>query len=457
MANFTDEPSSAALGESADDIAGSIRPGAYKWYVAAVLCLAHTVAMVDRFVTVVVAEPVKAAMGLSDGQLGLLQGTGFALLYCGFAIPLGCVADATNRRNLIVAGLSIWSLATCAAAFATSFETLFAARILVGFGEACLIPCAMSLLLNYFGAGNVARGTAIFASGANMGNAFAFLGGGALLAALEARGGLLLGGRVRVAPWQGLFLAAGIAALPVLLLLLVTVKEPTRPGAAPVRLRDSLAAIRQGLTYLVGQLRNFAPFLLVGSMTVVCGYSVTSWSTSIFVRLHGLSAPDASLFVGLASLVAGPLGAMLGGIALDRLQARDVAGAPLVLMAMGACVGAPLAILACFVPNVYIAAVCFAVFIMTSGFNIPSLYMGMQLMTSDRYRGVAASFNMMVYTIAGLGFGPPSVGFVSDLMGGSHASLGYAIAVMQTTMVLLIVPTVLTLRRRYQRVADQVG
>ena len=73
--------------------------GAYSG-MPAVLCAAHSGAMVDRFVMVLVTEPIRAAMHLSDTQLGLLQGTGFAILYCGFAVPLGCVADAANRRNL---------------------------------------------------------------------------------------------------------------------------------------------------------------------------------------------------------------------------------------------------------------------------------------------------------------------------------------------------------------------
>lgn len=132
--------------------------GAYKWYVAGVLCLAHMVAMVDRFVMVLVSEPVRATLHLTDTQLGLLQGTGFSLLYCAFAIPLGAIADATNRRNLIMFGLAVWSVATVMAATATSFESLFMARILVGMGEACLIPAGMSLLATYFAPDNLARG-----------------------------------------------------------------------------------------------------------------------------------------------------------------------------------------------------------------------------------------------------------------------------------------------------------
>ena len=96
-------------------------------------------------------------------------------------------------------GLALWSCATVAAAFATTFEALFAARILVGMGEACLIPAAMSLLGAYFAPANLARGTAVFGMGANFGYGLAFLGGGALLALLQAHGGLALPGVGRCA------------------------------------------------------------------------------------------------------------------------------------------------------------------------------------------------------------------------------------------------------------------
>ena len=230
--------------------------GAYKWFVAAVLGLAHTVAVIDRFVMVLVAEPIRARMHLSDTQLGLLQGTGFAILYCAFAVPLGCIADATNRRNLILAGLWLWSLATVAAAFTTSFETLFATRVLVGMGEACLIPAGMSLLAAYFAPTTLARGTAIFGLGANFGYGLAFLGGGALLSVLIARGGLDVAG-VRFAPWQGIFVAAAAMAVPVLVLLLWLRELPrvsgTDTASTPfAMLRDGLAFIRSNLRILCG-------------------------------------------------------------------------------------------------------------------------------------------------------------------------------------------------------------
>ena len=418
--------------------------GGYKWYVAGVLCLAHMVAMVDRFVMVLVSEPVRAALHLTDTQLGLLQGTGFSLLYCGFAIPLGAIADATNRRNLILFGLAVWSVATIMAATATSFGGLFAARILVGMGEACLIPAGMSLLTTYFAPANLARGTAVFGMGANFGLGLAFLGGGIVLAALQARGGLAVPGLGAVQPWQGVFLLAGLLAVPVLVLL-CWLKEPPRARSA-----GGFAAARAGLGYLLGNLKGYAPFLGLAAMTAVTGYTLNSWSSSLFVRVHGMTAAEAGKMIGLVGLLAGPLGTIGGGVVLDRMRARGVAGAPLLVMAGGSVVALLTAAGIGHAPSLPVAILLFCLFMVESTFTLPSIYAGMQLLTPPAFRGVAASFNMMIYTLAGLGIGPAAVGAISDRLRGPRA-LADAIVLVEAAMALLIVPIALVARQAYQR------
>jgi MFS family permease len=420
--------------------------GNYKWYIAAVLGLAHTVAIIDRFVMVLVTEPIRAAMHLSDTQLGMLQGTGFALLYCGFAIPLGAMADATNRRNLIAIGLVVWSLATMAAAFTTSFETLFATRVLVGMGEACLIPAGMSLLTAYFAPSNLARGTAVFGLGANFGYGLAFLGGGAVLAALVTTGGLVLLG-VTLQPWQAIFLLAGTLAVPVLLLL-AFVREPHRPPVAGRGLGPHVAAMREGLAYIFAHQRSYAPFLLIGALTAVTGYAVTSWSSSLFVRIHGMAPADAGKLIGLIGVITGPVGTIAGGWLLDRLRARGVVGAPMVIMGCGCLIALSMSTAVGYAASLPLATLFFCIFMFGSTFTLPSLYVGMQMLTPDRYRGIAASFNMMIYTLAGLGLGPTAVGAISDRLSGG-SGLAHAVVIVEAAMAILIVPTALLARRTY--------
>ncbi len=215
------EPTRAAPPERA------AAPPAAIWWVAMVLAAAHLVSLLDRYVTVLLTEALKAAFSLSDTQMGLLHGTGFIILYCGVAIPLGWLADITHRRNMIIAGVLMWSFATIGAAFADGFQMLLATRIFVGLGEACLIPAGMSILAARFTRTTLSRAVAIFGTGAVLGQGVAYIGGGMLLEELERSGGIALPFVGHLAPWQGVILAAGMAG-PLVILLLLTVREPDR-------------------------------------------------------------------------------------------------------------------------------------------------------------------------------------------------------------------------------------
>ena len=109
---------------------------AYSWYVTILLSFGYLVSLLDRFVIGLIFDPLKREFDLSDTQLGLLHGTGFVLLYIIAALPMGRLADTRNRRTMIAIGIALWSMATSLCAFASSFPTLLAARVLVGLGEA---------------------------------------------------------------------------------------------------------------------------------------------------------------------------------------------------------------------------------------------------------------------------------------------------------------------------------
>lgn len=435
-------------------------PTARAWYLAIALCVAHAISTLDRYVIVLVNEPLKVALALSDAQLGLLQGTGFAILYCSVAVPLGSVADAVNRRNLIIAGISIWSLATIACAFATSFGQLFAARILVGFGEACLVPAGMSLLAASFPSAKLARGVSVFSLGIPIGQALAFLGGATILAFGAAQGILSVPLFGEVAPWRFLFVVAGLGAIPAILLMLA-VREPPRAAAAGETVAAAVAHMRDGLVYLAAGARRYAPFLIVGSAVACSGYAFVSWSASLLVRLHGASPAEAGALVGTAGLVAGPAGTIFGGILLERLQARGVAGAPLVHMAAAATAAVAAVIAFLFAPALGVAALALGLFLGISTLMVVPLYVGIQLLTDHHKRGIVASFNMMIYTLFGLGFGPAAVGFVSDRLPPGQASLGFAVLIVVSAMAAIAVPVALRYRHAFDlaaaRIASQNG
>ena len=140
------------------------------------------VANIDRFIINLMVEPMKRDLVLSDTQVSLLVGITFSLFYVLFGLPIARLADRANRRNILAAGIGIWSLMTALGGVAQNFWHLFIARMGVGVGEATIAPTAHSILADSLPPEKLSRGFGIFNMGAVLGGALAFIVGGALLA-----------------------------------------------------------------------------------------------------------------------------------------------------------------------------------------------------------------------------------------------------------------------------------
>ena len=107
--------------------------------------------------------PIKAELGLSDTQLGLMGGIAFASLYSTLAIPLARFADrgrrVTRHRRL---GRGVERLHRVVRRWPAISGTLFAARMGVGIGEAGGVAPSYALIADYFAPQRRARALAIF-------------------------------------------------------------------------------------------------------------------------------------------------------------------------------------------------------------------------------------------------------------------------------------------------------
>jgi MFS family permease len=120
------------------------------WSAAFVLSFLYILSLLDRNIMVLLSEPVARDLGLSDFQLSLLYGPGFALLFAIAGLPLGWAIDRYSRRVVIWSGVLFWSLATMACGLGRNFGELLTARAGVGVGEAALVPGSQSILADMF-------------------------------------------------------------------------------------------------------------------------------------------------------------------------------------------------------------------------------------------------------------------------------------------------------------------
>jgi MFS family permease len=106
------------------------------WIVLGMLGFVYVLNFLDRQLLAILAKPIQDTLHISDHQLGLIGGLYFALFYCFIAIPVGWLADKTNRVKVLSLSCAIWSAATLGCGLATSYPQLVVARMTVGFGEA---------------------------------------------------------------------------------------------------------------------------------------------------------------------------------------------------------------------------------------------------------------------------------------------------------------------------------
>lgn len=392
----------------------------YAWYVALLLAAAHLVSFIDRYLMSLVMEPLKVDLGVSDTQLGLLQGTGFVILYTLVAVPLGRTADRVNRRNLIIAGILIWSVATALCGLASSFGELFAARIGVGFGEAALVPAAMSLMAAYFPRHQLGRAVSLFTTGASLGKSAALIGGGAVLALLIGMGGLDLPGLGRLAPWQGTFVLMAIPGV-VLALLLCTVREPARPASGAVQ-----PGIAEAWRYVTRHRAAFALHTGASALVVLTIQSLGAWAPSFYIRFFHMTAPQAGLAIGSVILVAAPLGHLCGGMLTDWFQMRrwPSPAAPVIVIGLAGAIPSVVLFVTC--SSLPVSLTAYGVLSFCVTLAAPASLAGVQMLAPDRLRGLVTSMFLAVTTLIGIGVGPALIGLCSDLAGGP-LELGNAI------------------------------
>lgn len=193
----------------------------------AALTVAYTLSFADRQVLSLLVEPIKRDLHITDVQASLLQGLAFSLIYASAGIPIGLLADRLSRRNIVLLGVSVWSLMTMLCGFAGSFGQLFVGRFGVGIGEAALLPAAYSMLADSYAPDRLPRATSVFALGPAIGTGCAYILGSGVLSRLDESGPVPLGPLGVVRPWQAVFLLVGALGV-VAILMLAYVREPGR-------------------------------------------------------------------------------------------------------------------------------------------------------------------------------------------------------------------------------------
>lgn len=391
----------------------SSRP-AYRWYALAILVLVFTSSHVDRQIMGILLQPIKVELGASDTQMGFLVGLTFALFYATLGMPIAMLADRGNRRNIITAAVTIWSVMAVACGLAQNFLQLALARIGVGVGEAGSNPPSHSMISDLFPLRE--RGTAmgIFATGVNLGLLIAFLGGGWMS---------------QYWGWRTTFFVVGAPGLLLALLVRFTLVEPTR-GASEVRPHASDAPGFWVVARFMWGNHSVRNVVIGGSLAAFVGYGAVLWLPAFFVRSHGLTQLQTGMTLALMGGVIGGLGTFTAGRIVDILSRRDMRWIPWVV-ALAKLVTVPF-IVAFFLTQDFTHALwIYVIPSFLGGFYLGPSFAMVQSLMPVHMRAVAAAITLFVANLVGLGLGPQCVGILSDLLAPSFGaeSLRYALMV----------------------------
>jgi predicted MFS family arabinose efflux permease len=363
-----------------------------------ILTLVYAFNFLDRQILVILQEPIKLEMGLSDAQLGLLSGFSFALVYCTAGIPIAYWADRSNRRNIIAAALTIWSGMTALSGLAQNFTHLLLARIGVGIGEAGGSPPAHSMISDYFPPHKRGTALAIYSTGVHLGILLGFIAGGLI--------GQAFG-------WRVAFMAVGIPGIILAAVLLFTVKEPQR-GCWETAAE---AAYKPTLGETIKLLSAYKSFWYLASATALAafaGYGTGNFSPSYLIRNHGFSVGEVGIVLAIFGGGGGLVGTFMGGFLADRLGVRDRRWY-LWLPALAGALSIPLAFPYFLLDNTYLViGSLFLVTIMLNTYLGPCLAISHSLVP-PAMRALTSAVLFLVLNLIGLGLGPLTTGILSDL------------------------------------------
>lgn len=390
------------------------------WYVVGLLTVLFVFSTIDRTILALLAAPVSTALDLSDAQMGLILGLGFAVLYSLAGLPLAHWIDTKTRRTLVMLGVVIWSVMTCAAAFAHDFTTLILCRAGVAFGEAVLSPAAVSMIADMFPRNKRALPMSIYASIGGIFSAGAFIAGAAVLhlatPVAHASG---------FAPWQMTLILLGAPGIVLGILFRMTVREPPRVEAPGSEDSASLLAL---LRYLKGSWPFYVPFILGIGLYGIFAYAQVSWLATILIRDHGFSVEKAGYVFGGIGIVAGAVGTLLIPQITVRIErSRPTYGVPTTQLAM-VCLAAPFMTLTLMSANVWVLLTGVFVTLMCGGAFAVLMPLGFQTYAPSRMRARLMAAYLLSVNLFGLSIGPILAVALSKLWEGHERSLAYGVA-----------------------------
>ena len=394
------------LSTPASAAAPHAKPDARAWSALIILCFVYVLNFLDRQLLSILAKPIQDDLGVTDGQLGLIGGFYFALFYCVLAIPVGWLADRTNRVRVLSLACALWSAATVACGLSTTYVQLAIARMTVGIGEAGGVPPSYAIVSDYFPPGTRGTALSIYNLGPPIGLALGVAFGASIAAAYN---------------WRWAFICLGAVGITAALIVIVFVREPVRGGLDHGIARATASAkvafwptFRMFFSHPV--LRGVS---LATGATQFVTYALLNFATLFLMREKGMTLSEIAAYYSVVVGVSVSAGMYLSGRLIDRLAPRSKSAYGY-LPAIALALAIPFFIGFVWAPDWRLALAFLALPMCLNYFYLSPAVTLVQEEVRPNERVLAGALLLLVMNLIGLGLGPTFLGAVSDYFRPSH-------------------------------------
>lgn len=406
----------------------SYRPR-YVWYVIVLLTLASTLSFIDRQILNVMIGPIKRDLGgLSDTEISLIIGLAFSLIYSLTTWPAARLADRGNRRNVIAAGIFLWSLMTTLAGTAHNFWQLFLARMGVGVGEATLGPATTSVLADYVDYDRLPLAYGVVATAPFIGTGLANIVGGPLVDYLEQRPNLVLPLFGEVFSWQMVLIVVGLPGV-VLAAIMFTMVEPKRRGVHADTAERGFP-VKEVWEFVRGRARYLTCHFVAYLCLSIQGFAFLTWLIEFFVRKHEWTRTEIGLSYGFIALIVGIIGSVWAGFYAGSMLRRGREDAAMRVCLWGTLVLGPLAVAMPLFDNAYIALALVVpiTFFMAVPPGLSNA--ALQAIAPNQMRGQVVALYLICVSFLSYLFAPLIIGLMNDYVFGREDAIDLSLSTL---------------------------
>jgi MFS family permease len=389
------------------------------WLVVILLAIVGCLNYLDRTMITTMRGSIVDAIPMSDAQFGLL--TSVFLWVYGIASPFaGFLADKFSRSTVIIGSLFLWSLVTWLTAYSTTFGHLLATRALMGISEACYIPAALSLIVEYHRNTTRSLAIGIHMVGIMVGSGLGFVGGWV----------------AENHHWNTIFIILGIFGIIYALILAFTLKDAPKSEVdiASEKTEDKVNFFHS--VKVLFKLKSYILVLIAWGLLGTVAWLVVGWLPTYFQEHFDLTQGMAGLYATGYLYPAAIVGLLVGGFWADRWS-RSNPRARILVPVIGLCIAAPSIFIASYTSILPIAVVCFMLYSLTKSFIDTNMMPVLCLIVYPRYRATGYGILNLVACIIG-GIGLYAGGVLRDLNINLSAVYQFAALTMIISIIILI-------------------